>query len=166
MDLSKPFDADDVLDQLKKDEERQKDDNDSLAYEYAGDQDMDLMTLNNQAVLAYMRQSYKQCVELLFKFFDIIETNPISYFNYLLLCWEAGIHSDDFILNELHRVSTQGGNRSFTSLMYGIIYEAQNNWMPAKMNFDLAMTHATDSQICEIKRRVEKCKYFTDKFPD
>ena len=55
MDLSKPFDADDVLDQLKKDEERQKDDNDSLAYEYAGDQDMDLMTLNNQAVLAYMR---------------------------------------------------------------------------------------------------------------
>lgn len=35
---------------------------------------------------------------MLFKFYDIIETNPISYFNYLVICWEAGVYSDDFII--------------------------------------------------------------------
>lgn len=44
--------------------------------------------------------------------------------------------------------------------MYALVYEAQNNWYPAKINYEIAMASATDSNIIEIKRRIDKCKSF------
>eukprot|EP00347_Sterkiella_histriomuscorum_P023951 403332820 len=129
-------------------------------------EDVDLITLNNQAVLAYLKQNYQQCIDMLFKLYDIIETNPISFFNYLLLCWEAGIYSDSYLLNEINRISTLSPQHNFSSLMYAILYEAQNNWFPAKVNYEIALANASDSTIIEIKRRIEKCRMFQDKYPD
>jgi hypothetical protein len=55
---------------------------------------------------------------MFFKFYDIIETHPYSYFNYLCLCWMSGIFNDDYVLTEIAKSTNS------TSLFFGIIYEA------------------------------------------
>ena len=87
-------------------------------------EDVDLMMLNNQAVLAYLKQNYQQCLDMFHKFFDVVETNPLAYFNYLVLCWEAGIYNDSYVLTEIHKLAHISPNQNFSSFMYAQIYEA------------------------------------------
>jgi hypothetical protein len=104
--------------------------------------------LNNQAVLAYNKQNYSATVDLFLLNLDRFMLNTTSYFNFLVLCWEAGIYSDDFLLNE---IAKSGSNpytgRSFTSYIFGVFFEAQNNWLAAKVNYGLAFNSAGDSNI-------------------
>jgi hypothetical protein len=68
-----------------------------------------------------------------------LEGNPLAYFNYLVLCWEAGMYTDEFIFGEINRVALNPyTGRSFSSYLYGMLYESQNNWMAAKVNYGLA----------------------------
>jgi hypothetical protein len=65
-----------------------------------------------------------------------IEGNPFSYFNYLILCWEAGIYSDQFVMNEMDKVCLNPyTGRHFTSYFYAMIYESSNNWQAALANY-------------------------------
>lgn len=119
------------------------------------DQDMDLAILNNQAVLAYVKQNYDQCLHLFFKFHDLIETHPIAYFNYLVLCWESALYTDDFVLSEVLKITTHPQiGQNFSSLLLGLLYEAQNNWIAAKTNYELAMFTASDSCVTEVRNRL------------
>ena len=78
-------------------------------------------------------------MELFLLNLDRFMLNTSSYFNFLVLCWEAGIYSDDFVLNELSKCGVNPyTGRSFTSFIFGVLYEAQNNWHAAKVNYGLA----------------------------
>jgi len=58
------------------------------------------------------------------KIYDIVETNPISYFNYLMLCWESGIYSDIMVFKEINRITNLSNRKNFSSFLYAIVYEA------------------------------------------
>ena len=38
--------------------------------------------------------------------------------------------------------------------------------MAAKYNYELALNDASDSIIVEVRRRIEKCKFFQEKYSD
>lgn len=93
--------------------------------------------------------------------------NATSYFNYMILCWEAGIFTDEFILQEIDQVSVNPyTGRSFTSYMYALIYEAQNNWHAAKTNYSLAFQSASDGIIAQVKNRLRLCIQLSEKYPE
>ncbi|CDW78805.1 wd40 repeat-containing protein [Stylonychia lemnae] len=152
---------------LAQQEQKIKDnDENAMVKKLYQEDDVDLITLNNQAVLAYLKSNYQQCVDMISKIYDIVETNPISYFNYLLLCWEAGIYSDLMVFQEINRIAQLSRRKNFSSLMYALVYEAQNNWLPARVNYEIALANASDSSIIEIKRRVSRCREFHDKYAE
>ena len=69
-----------------------------------------------------------------------IEGNPLSYFNYLVLCWEGGIYTDEFVFKELDRVALNPyTGRSFSSYLFGMIYEAQNNFRIYILGLELTL---------------------------
>ncbi len=83
--------------------------------------------------------NYQGCVDLYMKILLGLEGNPFAYFNYLVLCWEAGAYTDDYLMGEIDRVAKNPyTGRSFSSYLYAMIYEAQNNWQAAKVNYQLA----------------------------
>jgi hypothetical protein len=93
--------------------------------------------------------------------------NATSYFNYLVLCWEAGIFTDEFILQEIDKVGVNPyTGRSFTSYMYALIYEAQNNWQTAKTNYGLAFQSASDGIIAQMKTRLRNCSQLSEKYAE
>ena len=89
------------------------------------------MTLNNQAVLAYLKQNFQQCLDLFTRCYDIVDSHLISYFNYLLLCWESGVFTDDYVLDEIYRSAQVTPSHNCSSFLFAIVYEAQNNWHAA-----------------------------------
>jgi hypothetical protein len=96
-----------------------------------------------------------------------LEGNPLAYFNYLVLCWEAGIYTDSYVFSELDRVALNPyTGRSFSSYLFGMLYEAQNNWMAAKVNYGLAYQSASDGFIGEMKLKFDVCREFHDKYPE
>jgi len=131
------------------------------------DEDTDSNILNNQAVLAYQKGNYAGTVELFLVNLDRFMLNTTSYFNFLVLCWESGVYSDDFVLNELSKngVNPYTG-RSFTSFLFGVLYEAQNNWHAARVNYGLAFQSAGDSTVAQIRQRLRKCETMSEKHPE
>lgn len=122
------------------------------------DEDTDSNILNNQAVLAYQKNNYEGCISIFIAYQVRFCMNATSYFNYMILCWEAGIFTDEFILQEIDKVSVNPyTGRSFTSYMYALIYEAQNNWQAAKANYSLAFQSASDGIIAQMKNRLKNC---------
>ena len=67
------------------------------------DEDTESNVLNNQSVLAYQKLNYQGSVELFLLNLDRFIQNPTSYFNFLTLCWEAGVYTDEFLLNEVSK---------------------------------------------------------------
>ena len=131
------------------------------------DEDTDSNILNNQAVLAYQKLDYHRCIEIFIANQDQFMANPISYFNFLVLCWEAGVYTDDFILNEITKVTVNPyTGRQFSSLLYGLIYEGQNNWYAAKTNYGLAYQSASDGVVSQLKLRFENAKIMNDKYTE
>jgi len=64
-------------------------------------------------------------VNLFIKILPGLEENPLCYFNYLVLCLEAGIYADDFVFKELDRVALNPyTGRSFSFYLSGMLYEA------------------------------------------
>jgi len=80
-----------------------------------------------------------------------VETHPWSYFNYLVLSWSSGIYTDEFVLRELDQCHES------TSYLFGLLYEAQSNWLAAKTNYQLALETSPDGSFFEIKKRLEHC---------
>ena len=139
----------------------------SQAIPEINDEDTDSNILNNQGILAYQKGNYESCVDLYMKILLGIEGNSFSYFNYLVLCWEAGIYSDAFVLNEIDRVTLNPyTGRPFTSYFYAMVYEGQNNWQAALTNYQLAYQSASDGIVGEMKMKLDACKELADKSPE
>lgn len=93
--------------------------------------------------------------------------NPVTCFNFLVLCWEAGVYSDEFIMRDIEKMCMNPyTGRSFSSYFYGLIYESQNNWLAAKVNFGLAFQSASDGVVSQMRARFENAKYMNEKNPD
>lgn len=120
--------------------------------------DLDLIKLNNEAVVAFQNHHFDRAVEIFYSFYDIVESHPWSYFNYLILCWQAGIYTDDFVFRELEQSTTA------TSYLFGLVYEAQNNWWAAKANYQLAIESATDGTYSELKKRLDRTQQMAEKY--
>lgn len=75
--------------------------------------------------------------------------------------------NDEYLLSEITRVAINPyTGRSFSSFLFGILYEAQGNWQAAKVNYGLAYQSASDSILVDMHSRLENVKYYQDKYPE
>ena len=70
------------------------------------------------------------------------------------------MYTDEFVLKELE-TATQA-----TSYLFGLVYEAQNNWWAAKANYQLALESASDGTYSELKKRLDRTTEMAEKYSE
>ena len=104
---------------------------DKYVTEFRVTPDFSLINANNTAALACnvvgaQMQLASQSLQFVR---DKLESNPHALFNWLIICWQAGIYDDAYIKAQIEASSASN------CLYFAIIYEASANYLAAKANY-------------------------------